>query len=386
MAQPIFNQLPDYPMLLVSALPTPSVLVDRRRLLANIDRVQALADRAGARLRPHAKTHKSPAIARWQIERGAVGVCCAKMGEAEVFAAAGIDNIRLPYPVHPVNAARMVALTDRASMSIVVDHLDVARGWSDAMVRAKRRLDVLVKVDVGFHRCGIEPDAPGTLEFLRTVASLPGVRVTGLLSHAGHAYLASSEDELRRIAAQEADILLGLRDRALRAGIALDELSVGSTPTLRFAPDQKGITELRPGTYVYFDRTQVALGAATLSDCALTVLARVVSKPAYDRLVLDCGSKMLTSDPARGFGAVTGFGAVLTPEGSSVEEALTIERVSEEHAVVRVRGLTTIEPGDLVRVLPNHSCVVVNMVDDIALVEDDGGVAMLAVEARGRTT
>src|SRR5207237_246169 len=169
--------------MVLSDLPTPQVLIDRRRLLANLDRVQNMASAAGMRLRPHAKTHKSPNIARWQIERGAVGVCCAKVGEAEVFAAAGIENIRLPYPVNPSNAARLLAVGDRASVSIIVDHLAVARGWSDAMHRAGRPLDVLIKVDVGFHRCGIDPDR-GARDFVRAVASMPGLRLRGLLSHA----------------------------------------------------------------------------------------------------------------------------------------------------------------------------------------------------------
>src|SRR5829696_900407 len=198
--------------MLLSDLPTPQVLVDRRRALANIGRVQLMADAAGARLRPHAKTHKSPVVARWQIDRGAVGVCCAKVGEAEVFAAAGITDIRLPYPVNPSNAARVLALMDRASVSIIVDHLAVARGWSEAMVRAGRTLDVLVKVDVGFHRCGIDPEGD-PLGFLQQVACLDGLRLRGLLSHAGHAYHAVSEDDLRAIAEQEVNTLTTLRRR-----------------------------------------------------------------------------------------------------------------------------------------------------------------------------
>ena len=189
--------------MLISDLPTPQVLVDRARLLENINRSRALADAAGVALRPHAKTHKSPVIARWQIERGAAGICCAKVGEAEVIAAAGIDNIRLPYPVHPSNARRVLALMDRASISIVVDHLAVARGWAEAMRAAGRTLDVLVKVDVGFHRCGIDPEPDRASEFIRAVASLPGLRLRGLLSHAGHGYQATSEDELRAIAAMK---------------------------------------------------------------------------------------------------------------------------------------------------------------------------------------
>src|SRR5262249_41359914 len=150
----------------------------------------------------------------------------------------GIDDIRLPYPVNPANASRVLALMDRIRISIIVDHLDVARGWSAAMRRAGRILDVLVKVDVGFHRCGIDPagDARG---FVRAIAAMPGRRLRGLLSHAGHAYHADSEEALCAIAQQEAETLAGLADSATRSGIPLDEISVGATPSLRFSVRQK---------------------------------------------------------------------------------------------------------------------------------------------------
>jgi len=369
-------------------LPTPQVLIDRARVMHNIDAAQQLADAAGVALRPHAKTHKSPIIARWQIERGAVGVCCAKLGEAEVFVAAGIDNIRLPYPVNPVNASRLLALRDKATISIIVDHLDVARGWSDAMQRAGRTLDVLIKVDVGFHRCGIDPNGDA-LGFVQAVASMPGLRLRGLLSHAGHGYHAASEQELCDVAQREAETLTTLRGKATASGIALEEISVGSTPTLRFSTRQRGLTELRPGNYVYFDRTQVALGAASLDDCALTVLATVVSKHP-GRIILDCGSKTLTNDQARGISKAPGYGAVLTGPGNDIEsprhvdESLSIERLSEEHATVRVTGSTSLEPGDRVRVIPNHSCVVSNLVDVVRLVDGDRVIDTLPVAARGK--
>jgi len=202
--------------MLLSDLPTPQVLIDQGRLRRNIDRAQQLASNAGVGLRPHAKTHKSPTVAKWQIDRGAVGVCCAKVGEAEVFVAAGIANIRLPYPVSPSNSDRILALADRAAISIIVDHLYVARGWSDAMTRAGRTLDVLIKVDVGFHRCGIDPEGDA-LGFVERVSALPGLRLRGLLSHAGHGYNASSDDELRGVARREAEILTSLKDRAMKA-------------------------------------------------------------------------------------------------------------------------------------------------------------------------
>jgi D-serine deaminase-like pyridoxal phosphate-dependent protein len=245
-------------------------------------------------------------------------------------------------------------------------------------------LDVLIKVDVGFHRCGIDP-AADALGFVQTIAALPGLRLRGLLSHAGQGYHAASEDELAAIARDEVQILIGLRDSAVKSGIQLDEISVGATPTLRYSAQQKGLTELRPGNYVYFDRTQVALGAATLADCALTVLATVVSAPAADRIILDCGSKTLTNDQARGIAQSPGFGAVLRDEGTA-DDALTIERLSEEHATVRVTGGSRLKPGDRVRVVPNHSCVVSNLVDAVRLVEGDEVVDTIPVAARGRIT
>lgn len=373
----------------ISDLRTPSVLIDKARALRNIDRMQAGADARGIRLRPHAKTHKSPEVARWQLERGAAGICCAKLGEAEVFADAGIADIRIPYPLHPANADRVGSLAARTRLSFIVDHPRVARDWSEALSRAGVTVDVLVKVDVGFHRCGIDPDPATALPFIRAVAALPGLRLRGLLSHAGQSYHATSEDHLREMATGEAATLRALAEAARADGIAIDELSAGATPTARYSLQQDGLTEYRPGNYVYFDRTQVGLGAASLDDCALTVLARVVSKPAADRLVFDSGSKTLSNDGARGFthaagyGAVVGAGAEVMPT-MNVLPALVLERLSEEHATVRVTdGATTLEPGDLVRILPNHACVVSNLVDQAWLL-DGNHVTPLPIAARGR--
>lgn len=347
--------------------------------------MQAAAAATGVRLRPHAKTHKSPVIAGWQLEQGAVGVCCAKVGEAEVFADAGIEDIRLPYPVNPDNADRVVKLLDRSRLSIIVDHPVVARGWSRAMRAAGRTLDVLVKVDVGFHRCGIDPAADDAGAFVAEVASLPGLQLRGLLSHAGHAYHAGSERDLRAIATDEVRLLKQVAEAARRLGVTPDELSVGATPTARFSVCEKGVTELRPGNYVYFDRTQVGLGSATLADCALTVIATVVTAHA-DRVILDCGSKALGLDQARGGVGQSGHGLIFQDlDANSPDDSLRIERLSEEHATVRVlNGPTNLEPGDRVRVLPNHSCVVSNLVNEINLVEGERVIERLPVAARGR--
>ena len=366
-------------------LPTPAVLVESSRLERNLDRMQQAASDRGLRLRPHAKTHKSPAVAAMQVRKGAVGICCAKLGEAEVFADAGIEDIRLPYPLHPANAERVFALADRLTLSFIVDDPGIAVAWSDAARQRGRTLNVLAKVDVGFHRCGLDPASPDAAAIVARIAELPGLDFLGLLSHAGHGYSATCDAELVAIAATEAELL---RDLAQRSGVPCAEISVGATPTARFSLDQKGLTELRPGNYAYFDRTQVGLGAATFEDCALTVLARVVSHPAPDRLIFDSGSKTLTSDGARGVGLTGGYGAVLqaldaaTPVGD-----LLVERLSEEHATVRATsGGTSLRTGDLVRIVPNHSCVVSNLVDDVWLVDGETVLDRLPVAARGKVT
>lgn len=364
---------------------TPYPVVSASRLAANIQRMQAVANHAGVRLRPHSKTHKSPVIARMQIEAGAVGICCAKLSEAEVFADAGIADIRLPYPVNPVNADRVLALMERVRLSFIVDDPDVAADWSGVMSRAGKVLNVLVKVDVGFHRCGVNPEAPDVADTIARIAAMPGLSFKGLLSHAGQAYTAESPYELAAVTREETAILIGLATRLREQGVSVEEVSVGSTPTARFASSQRGITEMRPGNYVFLDRTQVGLESGCYSNCALFIVATVVSRPAADRAILDCGSKTLTSDGARGFGDLPGYGAVfLSSDENQPDPSILIERVSEEHAVCRVPESSPLRPGDRVRVLPNHACTVANLTDRLWLADDDGALEALPVAARGR--
>jgi D-serine deaminase-like pyridoxal phosphate-dependent protein len=369
----------------IADIPTPAVLIESSKLARNIARMQKAVSEHGKSLRPHGKTHKSPVIARMQLAAGAAGICCAKLGEAEVFADAGVTDIRLPYPLNPATADRVFALANRVTLSFIVDDQRVAREWSRLAVQRGRTLNVLVKVDVGFHRCGIDPNDRHAAAIVADVASLPGLRFLGLLSHAGHGYGAASADEAKAIADEEAR---KLRDLAAASRVPCAEISVGATPTARFSVALDGITEMRPGNYAFFDRTQVALGAAGWNDCALTVLARVVSRPAADRVILDSGSKTLTKDLARGFVDMPGYGAVLTDLHTPTPDGrLEIVNLSEEHATVKAaggdRGIAT---GTLVRIVPNHSCVVTNMVDAVWMVDGERVVERLPVAARGRIT
>ena len=389
--------------MLLNDIRTPFAFIDAARVRANIRAMAQRADAARVKLRPHAKTHKSIEIAKWQIEAGAVGICVAKLGEAEVFAEAGITDIRLPYPVNPINADRVIALLSKTKLSIIVDDVDVAKGWSEAMVAAQTRaggnaglnLAVLVKVDVGFHRCGINPAAADAAERVAFVASLPGLNFRGLLSHAGHAYHAGSEMELEHIAVREAEILRDLATHVAAMGVKIDEISVGSTPTARFIDKQVAIpaalpdapafipTEMRPGNYVFLDRTQTGLGAATLDTAAMFIAATVVSRPAPDRVILDCGAKTLALDGARGFSTMPGHGLVILADGTP-DPTLVIERLSEEHATVKATAPTRLKIGDRVRVLPNHSCVVTNLMNELVVAEGETVTGRIPVAARGR--
>jgi D-serine deaminase-like pyridoxal phosphate-dependent protein len=258
--------------------------------------------------------------------------------------------------------------------------------WSAAAQAARRMVDVLVKVDVGFHRCGVDPGDPEVPAFIAQVGAAPGLRLKGLLSHAGHAYLAQSDDALALIATEEARLLRATADAVRARGASIAELSVGSTPTARFVGDTAGLTEMRPGNYVYYDRSQVALGSARVEDCALTVLSTVVSKHP-DRLILDAGSKTLTSDQIARPGH-PGFGGIFTnlALANALHPQLLIERLSEEHATVRVTGDTDLQVGDRVRILPNHACVVSNLVDDVVLVAGTHVIDRMPVAARGKST
>ena len=366
----------------LSELQTPLVVIDAPAMRRNIARMAEAAAAGGKRLRPHGKTHKSGWIAREQIAAGAVGMTCAKPAEAEVFAAAEVQDIRIAYPISPTYAARILSLMDGVRISTIVDDLDVAEGWSAAMVTAGRRLEVLVKIDVGTHRCGIDPRQRDAIGFIERVSGMPGLDLRGLLSHAGHSYAAGSVEEIADIARAEAAMMAELVAGCRARGIALEEVSVGSTPSALVSATLGGITELRPGNYVFHDRTQVGLGVVDWAGCALRVHASVTAFPAPDRLVLDCGSKVLSSDGARGFSATPGFGVVLGPDGQP-DPGLLIERLSEEHAVVRVTGPTRLRIGDRVTVVPNHSCVVANLTNLYVVADGETVLETCKVDARG---
>ena len=293
----------------IEGLSTPSVLVDLDILERNIARMAARAREAGVRLRPHAKTHKCPEIARLQRAAGAWGLSVAKVGEAEVFADAGFDDLFVAYPVVGEDKGRrLVTLAERVRLAVGADGVDGARTLAAPFRAAGRALDVLLKVDVGYGRVGVLPEH--AVELARQIVEMPGLRLRGVFTHAGHGYLAETKTAVDEIAAQEGGRLAATVADLRAAGFPVEEVSVGSTPTAAVAMRVPGVTECRPGNYVFHDASQVALGTCGIEDCALTVVATVVSVPAPDRAVVDAGSKTLSSDPLRpragGYGQLRG--------------------------------------------------------------------------------
>lgn len=363
-------------MTLYPDLDTPSLLVHLDVMRDNIAEMMEVARRAGVRLRPHMKTHKCPGIARMQVEAGATGITVAKLGEAEVMADAGFDDLLIAYPiVGEAKLKRLRKLMERASVRVSLDAVEVAQGVGDVGRSIGRDIPVLIEVDTGLHRLGRPPGDP-TVDLVLHVASVTGIEVIGLLTHAGHAYRCTGPEELRAAAEREGLDLVETAGRCRDAGIELREISVGSTPTARSAAKVSGVTEIRPGTYVFNDVQQVSLGVATEQTCAARILATVVARPAPDRFVIDAGTKALTSDgfdivPFPGWGLVAG-----RPD-------LRLEFLSEEHGVGRIEGSGGIAIGDRMEVIPLHVCGCVNMFD-VAYGVRDGQVAEeLQIEARG---
>jgi D-serine deaminase-like pyridoxal phosphate-dependent protein len=360
---------------LPSGLDTPRVVVDLARVEANIARLQTELDARGIALRPHAKTHKSVAIGRMQLTGGAHGLTVGTLGEAEVFIDAGIGDIFLAYPIWAdgPKAARVRALHEASTaFRVGVDSAGGARRLAAAVAGSAggRRVRVLVEIDPGLHRTGVA--SPEAAVDVARAARAAGLEVEGVFSHGGHGYRpggaeAAGGDEVRTLTAAAG----ALAD----AGIEVTTISAGATPTMLTAATSP-VTEIRAGTYVLGDRQQWVLDAIPPEGCAVAVAATVVSV-FDDRVVLDAGAKALTKDRADwldGYGAIVGYPGV------------TIDRLNDYHGVVLAPAeAPRPKLGEVVAIIPNHICPVIDLVDTFVAVTADGGTEVWPVDARGRS-
>jgi D-serine deaminase-like pyridoxal phosphate-dependent protein len=344
---------------------TPAAVIDMDRVERNIARVQAICDAAGVANRPHIKTHKSPVIAKMQIDAGAKGITCQKIGEAEIMADAGIDDILITYNLFgDEKMARLGALQAKAHMTVAADNSVVVQNLAKAAAISGKPLSVVVECDTGRKRAGVETPAEA-IALAREIAATTGLEFAGFMFYPTEAGWPEAQQFFDTA-------LSGIREHGLDAKI----VSTGGSPNLKNVGKLKGATEHRPGTYIYNDRMQVRADVASWDDCALNIYSTVVSRAGPDRGILDAGSKTLTSDTGAG---LEGYGLILEhPEAK-------IANFAEEHGFLDLtRSNTRPGVGDVVRIVPNHVCVVVNMMDEVVMVRGEEIIGILPVAARGK--
>lgn len=350
----------------LAEIDTPAVVVDMDRVERNIGRVAEICTAQGLALRPHIKTHRSTQLARRQIEAGASGITCQKLGEVEVMASAGIDDILITFNI--VGTPKLLRLRQLhgkvASLQVTIDNEQVAQGLSAAFADAGTALRVLVECDTGAGRCGVQdPKAAAALACV--VDALPGLEFAGLMTY-----------PLPHQVTAVDTWLAGAKSACEQAELPVKCVSCGGSPDLRDLSGYTVVTEYRVGTYVYNDRSMVAHGCCGLEDCALTVLATVVSTPAAGRAIVDAGSKMLSSDllGQPDHGEILGAGDV------------RVAALSEEHGHLQVPASQDLQVGDRVRIIPNHACVVSNLVEEVVVLRQGETAGTMQVQARGCST
>jgi len=361
--------------LTLDQLETPIPVVDLDRLARNLDRAASYTSKHGLALRPHIKTHKSPRIAAEQLRRGAVGLTCATPFEAEVMSAVS-DDLLVAYPPVAARASRLAALPETVKLIVALDSPEAIESIAAAARAADRPVCVYIELDLGMHRVGV-PRVEDAIELARLVLDRAPLEFEGIAFYPGHVRESVGEQSSKL---EQLNAALRSSIEALdRAGVRPPVVSGGSTPTMWRSHELEGVTEIRPGTYVYNDRTTAAIGACEWDDCALTVLSTVVSTAVPGQAVVDAGTKALGREPMRGTDSADGFGCVLGhPE-------VVVKSMSEEHGMLDLsRSQWRPRVGDQVRIIPNHVCIVVHLNDVIAGVRGSEVETTWPVAARGR--
>jgi D-serine deaminase-like pyridoxal phosphate-dependent protein len=356
----------------VADLGTPAALVDLDRLERNAVRMAEHARRLGVRLRPHVKTHKTLEAARLQVRGHFGGITVSTLAEAEFFAAGGFPDITYAVPIAPSKlraAAELAARVDR--LSLLVEHPDAGVAVEACARERGQRLSLLLEVDCGGGRSGVDPTREESVALAARLAASPHLEFRGILTHAGQAYRCRDASETRAVAAQERDVVVAFAVRLRAAGVPVEEVSIGSTPTLSIVDHLTGVTEVRPGNYAFFDATQAAIGSCTLEDVAFTVLVGVIGRhPERRELVVDGGALALSKDP----GPVhvdpeCGYGVALDA-GGGLLSGWRVVSLSQEHGVLRApRSIAPAEfpIGSTLRIVPNHSCLAAALFDRYAV-------------------
>ena len=356
---------------------TPAILIDLNRVEHNLHLMQQKAAGGAERLRPHVKTHKIPELALQQISLGAKGICASKVSEAEVMAQAGISDIFVANQVVTADKLeRLLKIGRQRRIAIGLDSLEGAKRLSAVYAAADQNIDVLIEINSGLDRCGVPPGL-AAVELYQAIRSFPGLRFKGIFTHAGHVYGQNCLEDVKSISREESRIMRETAQALEAAGGKPEIVSVGSTPTMRIWEGEAAVNEIRPGNYIFLDAIQVALGVAKLEECALTVLATVISRPASERAIIDAGSKVLALDKgAHGIELIKGFGVVLDCKA-------ILTRLSEEHGILTLAPDESVAIGDRIRIVPNHACTVINLFDSAYGIRNGQVEKVFEIAARG---
>ncbi|MBM3473923.1 MAG: hypothetical protein FJX75_11695 [Armatimonadetes bacterium] len=354
---------------------TPAFLVDLPTLSANIDRVARCAAEAGLQLRPHIKAHKTPEIARLQLAAGAVGVTAAKVGEAEAMVDAGVGDVFIANEiVGESKLRRLASLRERARMSVACDSTPVAEGYAEVFADPTDPLEIILEIDIGAHRCGVPPE--GAAKLAAAVADFPGLRIVGIMGYAPMTYGVTTNAEREPLVAAEGRLLSEVAAGLASEGHAMARISGGCTPGATLYRAGCGLTEIRPGTYVFYDMNQVDLGVVGVQDVAATVLSTVISTPGPDRAILDAGSKALATQVkpiSAGCGFVKGHpGAV-------------VDVLNDEHGYLNLANSDLrVAVGDKLELIPPRICTAVNLYDELHLVANGELMETCKIAGRGK--
>jgi D-serine deaminase-like pyridoxal phosphate-dependent protein len=362
-----------------SELDTPALLIEKKTMLGNIEKMQKIAETSGVKLRPHTKTHKIPEIAKLQIENGASGIAVAKLSEAEIMADAGLDDIQIANIIVSDNKIeRLIELNKKLkSLSCNVDSKKAARAIAEKFDKLDIWLDVFIEINSGQNRSGLT-EYKDIYNLAKFIQDLPGINLVGLFTHAGHAYAADSHEQIKEIGKKEAELLIELANRLMEERIYIAQISVGSTPTAPYCSKIEGVTEIRPGNYIFHDIIQTELGVCSMDECALSILATVISMPDSNRVIIDAGAKALSKDK--------GASKLLSPDGFGyvIGKNCSIERLNEEHGIITHNG-ETFSIGEKIRIIPNHACVVINLFDTAALIDNNKVITQYEIKGRGKS-
>jgi D-serine deaminase-like pyridoxal phosphate-dependent protein len=374
---------------LVGDLPTPALLLDLDVLERNLDRMAARARALGVALRPHVKTHKCLEVGRMQRDRGARGITAATLPEAEAFADGGFDDVTWAFPLVPGRVAEVVALARRITFRVTLDSAIALEVLGAAARAAGVEVHAWLEVDSGHHRSGVDPHAAASVALARRLVGERGVVFDGLLTHAGHSYHARTRRERAGIAEAERAAMVAFAALLEGEGVRVPAVSVGSTPAMSAVERLDGVNEVRPGNYAFYDFMQLAGGVCAADDCALTVLASVVShQPGAAHVVVDAGALTLSKDPGPHDPALArGFGPVMSGlAGPRLDPAVQVRGVSQEHGMVGGETAHEVEGrfavGEKIRILPNHSCLTAAMFDRYHVVRGEDVVDEWAIWRR----